>query len=49
MAWGTCLEAFINLKNWNQLDNNLKRLVEACCTKSNSMITSEFLLEIVLL
>ncbi len=39
---GTCLEAFVNLKNWNQLDNNLKKLVEACCAKSNSMIASEF-------
>ena len=39
---GTCLEAFINLKNWNQLDNDLKRLVESCCAKSNSMIASEF-------
>ena len=39
---GTCLEAFINLKNWNQLDNDLKRLVEVCCAKSNSMIASEF-------
>jgi len=39
---GTCLEAFINLKSWNQLDNELKRLVELSCAKSNSMIASEF-------
>ena len=39
---GTCLEAFINLKSWNQLDNDLKRLVETCCMKSNSAIASEF-------
>ena len=39
---GTCLEAFINLKSWGALDNNLKRLVEVCCAKSNSMIASEF-------
>ena len=39
---GTCLEAFINLKSWNLLDNDLKRLVETCCIKSNSAIASEF-------
>ena len=39
---GTCLEAFINLKYWNLLSNDLKRLVEACCIKSNSLIASEF-------
>ena len=39
---GTCLEAFINLKAWNILDNDLKRLVEVCCMKSNSAIASEF-------
>ena len=45
---GTCLEAFINLKAWNILDNDLKRLVEVCCMKSNSAIASEFFKEIVL-
>ena len=45
---GTCLEAFINLKSWNSLDNDLKRLVEICCMKSNSSIASEFLRETVL-
>ena len=39
---GTCLEAFINLKSWNELNNDLKRLVETCCMKSNSAIASEF-------
>ncbi len=39
---GTCLEAFINLKHWNILDNDLKRLVEVCCMKSNAAIASEF-------
>ena len=39
---GTCLEAFINLKSWNLLDNDLKRLVEVCCMKSNSAIAAEF-------
>ena len=39
---GTCLEAFINLKSWNELNNDLKRLVEICCMKSNSAIASEF-------
>ncbi|MFL2661367.1 MAG: TRAP transporter substrate-binding protein [Alphaproteobacteria bacterium] len=39
---GTCLEAFINLKEWNKLSKSLQRLVEACCVKSNSMISSEF-------
>ncbi len=39
---GTCLEAFINLKSWNSLDNDLKRLIEVCCMKSNSSIASEF-------
>ena len=39
---GTCLESFINLKSWNSLDNELKRLVEVCCMKSNSSIASEF-------
>ena len=39
---GTCLEAFINLKSWNDLNNDLKRLVEICCMKSNSAIASEF-------
>ena len=38
----TCLEAFINLNSWNLLDNDLKRLVEVCCMKSNSAIASEF-------
>ena len=33
---------FINLKSWNLLDNDLKRLVETCCIKSNSAIASEF-------
>ena len=39
---GTCLEAFINLKYWNKLDNNLKKLVSTCCAKSNSSIAAEF-------
>lgn len=39
---GTCLEAFINLNSWNLLDNDLKRLIEVCCMKSNSAIASEF-------
>ena len=39
---GTCLEAFINLKSWNLLNNDLKRLVEISCMKSNSAIASEF-------
>ena len=39
---GTCLEAFINLSSWEKLDNDLKRLVEICCAKSNSFIASEF-------
>ena len=39
---GTCLEAFINLKYWNLLSNDLKRLVEVCCIKSNALIASEF-------
>ncbi len=38
----TCLEAFINLDAWNKLDNDLKRLVEVTCKKSNASITSEF-------
>ena len=39
---GTCLEAFINLNAWNELDNDLKRLIEVACMKSNSYIASEF-------
>ena len=39
---GTCLEAFINKDAWNMLDNDLKRLVEIACMKSNSNIASEF-------
>jgi len=39
---GTCLEAFINLKYWNKLDNNLKKLVSTCCANSNSSIAAEF-------
>ena len=39
---GTCLEAFINLKFWDNLSNDLKRLVEVCCIKSNTSIASEF-------
>ena len=39
---GTCLEAFINLDAWNNLDNDLKRLVEMACKKSNANIASEF-------
>ena len=39
---GTCLEAFINLKAWQNLDNDLKRLVEMACKKSNADIASEF-------
>ena len=45
---GTCLEAFINLQAWNNLNGSLKRLVEASCAKSNSLIASEFLPETVL-
>ncbi len=39
---GTCLEAFINLRAWQKLSKNLKRLVEVSCAKSNSSIASEF-------
>ncbi len=39
---GTCLEAFINLKAWNELDSDLKRLVGMAFKKSNSDISSEF-------
>lgn len=39
---GTCLEAFINLKYWNKLDNNLKKLVSTCCANSNLSIAAEF-------
>jgi TRAP-type mannitol/chloroaromatic compound transport system substrate-binding protein len=39
---GTCLEAFINLKSWNSLNNDLKKLVEVCFIKSNTAIASEF-------
>ncbi len=39
---GTCLEAFINLKAWNKLDSDLKRLVEMACKKSNAEIAAEF-------
>lgn len=39
---GTCLEAFINLKAWENLSSDLKRLVEVVCMKSNSYIASEF-------
>ena len=39
---GTCLEAFINKSAWNRLDNDLKRLVEIACMKSNTNIASEF-------
>ena len=39
---GTCLEAFINLDAWNQLDNDLKRLVKLSCEGSNAKIASEF-------
>ncbi len=39
---GTCLEAFINFQYWEKLSNDLKRLVEISCAKSNSYIASEF-------
>tara|TARA_X000000950_G_scaffold258375_1_gene325720 strand:- start:20280 stop:21368 length:1089 start_codon:yes stop_codon:yes gene_type:complete len=39
---GTCLEAFVNLKAWNSLENSLKRLLEMAFIKSNTYIASEF-------
>ena len=39
---GTCLEAFVNLKAWNLLGSDLKKLVEMAFIKSNTTIASEF-------
>ena len=39
---GTCLEAFVNLKAFNELNGDHKRLLEMAFKKSNSDIASEF-------